>query len=90
MAQFSSVCDKNLTYLIISIYVSSRNSGFGFMIVTRGRKYVYTFDNLALTIVAFIEVLEIQEFSLFIFHYGAPIGLRIALRSPDAVSAIVS
>jgi pimeloyl-ACP methyl ester carboxylesterase len=64
--------------------------GFGFTTVPPERQYVYTFDNLALTTAAFLDALKIQIFALFIFDYGAPIGLRIALSRPDAISAIVS
>ncbi|KUJ17645.1 alpha/beta hydrolase fold protein [Mollisia scopiformis] len=64
--------------------------GFGFTVVPAERKYIYTFDNLSLTIAAFLDALHIQQFALFIFDYGAPIGLRIALDRPDAITAIIS
>jgi pimeloyl-ACP methyl ester carboxylesterase len=64
--------------------------GFGFTVVPPERKYIYTFDALASTIEKFIDAIKIEKFALFIFDYGAPIGLRIAVSRPDAVSAIVS
>jgi len=64
--------------------------GFGFTEVPPARKYIYTFNNLATTIAAFVDALGIKKFALFIFDFGAPIGLHIALRRPQAISAIIS
>jgi pimeloyl-ACP methyl ester carboxylesterase len=63
---------------------------FGFTKVPAERNYQYTFDSFAQTITAFLDVLEIKEFAVYIFDYGAPIALRIALERPSAVKAIVS
>lgn len=52
--------------------------------------YVYTFDNLAATVLAFLTLLQIKTFSVYIFDYGAPVGLRLALKNPDSVKAIIS
>lgn len=38
----------------------------------------------------FTEVVGLDRFAMYIFDYGAPVGLRIALEQPDRVSAIVS
>lgn len=64
--------------------------GFGFTEVPPSRNYKYTFSNLTATISAFLEVLKITKFSMFIFDYGAPIGLRLALQRPEAIQAIIS
>lgn len=52
--------------------------------------YTYTFDNLAATILAFLALLHIKTYAIYIFDYGAPVGLRLALRNPDSVKAIIS
>lgn len=39
----------------------------------------YTFDHLAEIMDAFLEKLEIRQFYMYVFDYGAPIGFRIAL-----------
>ncbi|RDW58948.1 alpha/beta fold hydrolase [Aspergillus mulundensis] len=62
--------------------------GFGFTTVPEG--FQYTFDNLATVISEFLDQLKIKKFSVYIFDYGAPTGLRIALQRPDAVQAIIS
>jgi pimeloyl-ACP methyl ester carboxylesterase len=64
--------------------------GFGFTEVPAERKYTYTFDALAVTINAFVEKLGLTRYALYIFDYGAPVGLRLALAHPERITAIVS
>jgi pimeloyl-ACP methyl ester carboxylesterase len=64
--------------------------GFGFTEVPAGRGYRYTFDALAATIEAFTGALRLARYALYIFDYGAPIGLRLAVAHPERVTAIVS
>jgi pimeloyl-ACP methyl ester carboxylesterase len=64
--------------------------GFGFTEVPERRKYTFSFDALALTVGAFTEALKLQRYALYIFDYGAPTGLRLAMAHPDRVAAIVS
>lgn len=55
----------------------------------RGR-FDYTFDNLAKVIDGFVDALGLTRYALYIFDYGAPTGLRLALAHPERVSAIVT
>jgi pimeloyl-ACP methyl ester carboxylesterase len=64
--------------------------GFGFTEVPAGRNYVYSFDQLALTIGAFTQALKIDRYAMYVFDYGAPTGFRLALAHPDRVTAIVT
>jgi pimeloyl-ACP methyl ester carboxylesterase len=64
--------------------------GFGFTEVPAALNYKYTFDNLAASIEAFLDALSIKKFSVYIFDYGAPTGLRLALRRPESIQAIIS
>jgi len=64
--------------------------GFGFTEVPQERKYVYTFDGLAGTLESFAEALGLSRYAIYIFDYGAPTGLRLAMRHPERVTAIVS
>jgi pimeloyl-ACP methyl ester carboxylesterase len=64
--------------------------GFGFTEVPIERKYTYSFDALAVTLEAFADVLGLNHYAIYIFDYGAPTGLRLAMAHPDRVSAIVS
>ena len=64
--------------------------GFGFTEVPSDRKYVYTFDQLALTIEAFTRALKLDRYAVYVFDYGAPTGFRLAMAHPERVTAIVS
>ena len=64
--------------------------GFGFTEVPAKRGYVYTFEALAKTIEAFTDALDLKKYALYVFDYGAPTGLRLAMAHPERVTAIVS
>jgi pimeloyl-ACP methyl ester carboxylesterase len=64
--------------------------GFGFTEVPPERKYLYSFDQLALTIEAFTRVLKLDRYAIYVFDYGAPTGFRLAMAHPERVTAIVS
>jgi pimeloyl-ACP methyl ester carboxylesterase len=64
--------------------------GFGFTEVPEERKYVYSFDQLAKTIDAFTKALHLERYAIYIFDYGAPTGLRLAMAHPEQVTAVVS
>jgi pimeloyl-ACP methyl ester carboxylesterase len=64
--------------------------GFGFTEVSAARNYIYSFDALAGTIESFTEALHLERYVIYIFDYGAPTGLRLAMRHPERVTAIVS
>ncbi len=64
--------------------------GFGFTEVPAERKYVYTFDNLAQSLEAFVDALALSRYALYFFDYGAPTGLRLALAHPERVTGLVS
>jgi pimeloyl-ACP methyl ester carboxylesterase len=64
--------------------------GFGNTKVPPRGEFDYTFDNLARVIDTFIETMKLDRYALYIFDYGAPTGLRIALKHPERVSAIIS
>ena len=38
----------------------------------------------------FVEQLGLKKFAIYIFDYGAPTGLRMALRFPERISAIIT
>lgn len=61
---------------------------FGFTTTETG--YEWTFANLASTLGSFLDALHIERFSMYIFDYGAPIGLRLALSRPEAVTALIT
>ena len=64
--------------------------GFGFSDAPDRDDFKYTFEHLADVIDRFTEILSMQRYALYIFDYGAPVGLRLALKHPERVIAIVS
>ena len=64
--------------------------GFGQSDMPARAEFSYTFANLADVIAKFTEVVGLTKFAIYIFDYGAPVGLRLALHYPDRVTAIIS
>jgi pimeloyl-ACP methyl ester carboxylesterase len=64
--------------------------GFGFTAVPERRRYQYSFDAIAHTILAFTDALALKRYTLYAFDYGAPTGFRLAMARPGRVTAIVS
>lgn len=62
--------------------------GFGFTTAPDG--FDYSFARLAEAMAAFTDVIGLERYAIYIFDYGAPVGLRLALARPGAVMAIVS
>jgi pimeloyl-ACP methyl ester carboxylesterase len=51
--------------------------------------FTYTFDALADVTESLLLRLRIERFALYLFDFGGPVGLRIAARHPDRVTALV-
>jgi pimeloyl-ACP methyl ester carboxylesterase len=64
--------------------------GFGFSDSPDRKAFGYTFENLARTIDDFTQVIGVQRSAIYIFDYGAPVGLRLALAHPERITAIIS
>lgn len=64
--------------------------GFGFSDAPDREQFKYTFENLATVIDTFTEVIGLQRYALYVFDYGAPVGLRLALKHPERVTAVIS
>jgi pimeloyl-ACP methyl ester carboxylesterase len=64
--------------------------GFGQSAMPARDQFAYSFDNLAHVIDRLTERLGLTRFAIYIFDYGAPIGLRIAARHPERITAIIT
>ncbi len=53
------------------------------------QNFDFTFDNMSVIIEDFINQLGIQNFSLYVMDYGAPIGFRIAERNPERIQTLI-
>ena len=64
--------------------------GFGFSDAPDPQQYRYTFKHLAETIASFTTAIGLDRYAIYVFDYGAPVGLRLALAHPDRITAIIS
>lgn len=64
--------------------------GFGFSDSPDRSRFSYTFANLAKVIDQFTQLIGLKTYAMYVFDYGAPVGLRLALAHPERVTAIIS
>ncbi|GGQ52207.1 alpha/beta fold hydrolase [Couchioplanes azureus] len=64
--------------------------GFGFSDAPAVTEFEYSFENLTRVTLGLLDHLGLDRFALYIQDYGAPIGLRIASRQPQRVTALIS
>src|SRR4029453_7081920 len=64
--------------------------GFGQSDLPSREQFRYTFSNLAKVMGRFTEVLELHRFAVYVFDYGSPTGLRMAVQHPERVTAIIT
>jgi pimeloyl-ACP methyl ester carboxylesterase len=64
--------------------------GFGFSDAPDRKQFRYSFENLARVVGRFTETLGLEQYAIYVFDYGAPVGLRLALAHPERITAIIS
>ncbi|GAB7045703.1 alpha/beta fold hydrolase [Catenuloplanes indicus] len=64
--------------------------GFGLSDAPPAAEFDYSFDALADLTEALLDQLGIDRYAIYVQDYGAPIGWRLALRRPEAITAIVT
>ena len=64
--------------------------GFGLSDAPPVTEFGYTFDALAGLTAELLAQLGVTRYAMYVHDYGAPIGWRLALASPGAVSAIIT
>ncbi len=63
--------------------------GFGYSSAPSVDQFEYTFDNLAAIIDKFVNTLGLENYSLYLMDYGAPVGYRIATLYPERVESLI-
>ncbi|MEN8803691.1 MAG: alpha/beta hydrolase [Thiogranum sp.] len=63
--------------------------GFGNSAQPSMEAFEYSFDNLATLVEAFVDQLGIEQYSLYLMDYGAPIGFRLAAKHPERVQSLI-
>lgn len=88
----SSHMFRNLIPMLADRYhvVAPDLPGFGFSDAPDRARFEYTFDHLARIVGGLVETLGLRRYAIYVFDYGAPVGLRLALANPDRITAIVS
>ena len=64
--------------------------GFGLSGAPPVEEFTYTFDALAGLTAALLGQFGLTRYTVYVQDYGAPIGWRLALADPDAVTAIIT
>lgn len=64
--------------------------GFGYSDMPSVDEFDYTFDALAEHVAGLLEQLGVARYAIYVQDYGAPVGWRLALRDPDAITAIIT
>lgn len=88
----SSAMFRNLIPALADRYhvIAPDHVGFGQSAMPSVDQFEYGFERLTEITQALLDELGLRRFALYIQDYGAPIGLRIASRNPDRVTAIVT
>jgi len=88
----SSHMFRNLIPILAEHYhvIAPDLPGFGFTDAPDRKGFRYTFENLAKTIDQFTLAIKLDRYAIYVFDYGAPVGLRLAVAHPERITAIIS
>ncbi|MGW6424034.1 alpha/beta fold hydrolase [Nocardia sp. NPDC055053] len=88
----SSAMFRNLIPALAEDYhvIAPDHVGFGQSAMPQVDEFDYSFEKLTEITLELLDTLCIDRFALYIQDYGAPIGLRIASRHPERVSALIT
>lgn len=64
--------------------------GFGLSDAPPAEEFTYTFDALAELTAGLLTSLGVRDYAVYVQDYGAPIGWRLALADPGAITAIIT
>jgi pimeloyl-ACP methyl ester carboxylesterase len=70
--------------------VAPDHLGFGQSSMPTVDSFTYTFDALTDVTLGLLDQLGLDRFALYVQDYGAPIGLRIASRNPERITALIT
>jgi pimeloyl-ACP methyl ester carboxylesterase len=88
----SSHMFRQLIPLLAADYrvIAPDHIGFGLSDAPTIAEFDYTFDALAGLTVNLLRHLGVNRYAMYVHDYGAPIGWRLALTEPPAITAIIS
>jgi pimeloyl-ACP methyl ester carboxylesterase len=87
----SSFYFRNLIPLLAGKYhvIAPDYPGFGHSDTPAVNKFEYTFEHEAAVMEKFLEAKNASNCVFYMQDYGAPIGMRIAVKHPDWISALI-
>jgi pimeloyl-ACP methyl ester carboxylesterase len=88
----SSFMFRNLIPALADDYhvIAPDHLGFGYSDTPSVDQFAYTFDALTELTAGLLDQLGVARYALYVQDYGAPIGWRLALKDPTAITAIVT
>jgi pimeloyl-ACP methyl ester carboxylesterase len=88
----SSFMFRELIPLLADRYhvIAPDHLGFGLSDAPAASDFGYTFDALAGLTGELLAQLGISRYAMYVHDYGAPVGWRLALSQPTAISAIIT
>jgi pimeloyl-ACP methyl ester carboxylesterase len=88
----SSFMFRDLIPLLADRYhvIAPDHLGFGLSDAPPADKFTYTFDALADLTADLLAYLGITRYAMYVQDYGAPVGWRLALAQPDAITAVIT
>jgi pimeloyl-ACP methyl ester carboxylesterase len=88
----SSYMFRNLVPALADRYhvIAPDHLGYGLSDAPTVEEFDYTFDALTDLTEGLLQTLGIDRYAMYVQDYGAPIGWRLALRNPAAISAIIT
>jgi len=63
--------------------------GFGQSSMPSVEQFEYTFDNLANVVGKFVDTVGLDNYSLYLMDYGAPVGFRLATKNPERIESLI-
>jgi pimeloyl-ACP methyl ester carboxylesterase len=88
----SSFMFRNLIPALAGQYhvIAPDHLGFGLSDAPPAEEFDYTFDPLTELTAGLLEQLGVARYAHYVQDYGAPIGWRLALAHPQAITAIIT
>jgi pimeloyl-ACP methyl ester carboxylesterase len=88
----SSYMFRNLVPVLAEKYhvIAPDHLGFGLSDAPAVEEFDYTFDALADLTAGLLAQLGVTRYAIYVQDYGAPVGWRLALADPEAITAIIT
>ncbi len=70
--------------------IAPDNLGSGYSDKPDPLKYPYTFDVLANVMEGFVKKLNLDDYTIYMQDFGAPVGFRLMMQQPDRFKALIT